>query len=84
MIHFASCKIALKVCFACCGAVQRVVQEFAGQVQVEVQGRRNQGDQLLLLLCQDRPQEELAPRSCNIMMVIIPVIIIIIITDLTG
>ena len=51
--------------FACCGAVQRVVQELAGQVQVQVQGRCDQGDELLLLLRQDRAQEELTPRGCN-------------------
>ena len=51
--------------FACCGAVQRVVQELAGQVQVQVQGRCDQGDELLLLLGQDRAQEELTPRGCN-------------------
>ena len=78
MICFAS-----KVYFACCGAVQRVVQELAGQVQVEVQGRGDESDQLLLLLGQDSPQEELAPRGCNTKYIII-LIIIIIISDLTA
>ena len=77
MICFSS-----EVCFACCGAVQRVVQELAGQVQVQVQGRRDESDQLLLLLGQDRPQEELAPRGCNTNMMIF--LIILIISDLTG
>ena len=49
--------------FACCGAVQCVVQEFAGEVQVQVEGRRDEAHQLLLLLGQDRPQEKLSPRS---------------------
>ena len=65
LLPFASWMEFTLSIFACCGAVQCVVQEFAGQVQVQVEGRRDQGHQLLLLLGQYRPQEELSPRSCN-------------------
>ena len=43
------------------GAVQGVVQQLAGQVEVEVEAGRDVGHQLLLHLGEDGGQEELSP-----------------------
>ena len=51
------------LCGACCGAVQGVVEELAGEVEVKVEGGRDVAHQLLLHLRQNRPQQKLPPGS---------------------